>query len=90
MLDLGRSRRFFTGPQRKALTLMHACCQAEGCTVPASQAEFHHSGDPWSKGGRTDLAEGMVLCSWHHHRIHDPAYASSRLPNGDVRFHRRP
>lgn len=90
VLDLGRARRFFTGSQRKALTLMHPCCQAEGCTVPASQAEFHHSGDPWSHGGRTDLAEGMVLCSWHHHRIHDPAYESSRMPSGDVRFHRRP
>lgn len=90
VLDLGRSRRLFSGPQRKALTLMHRRCQAEGCSVPAAQAEFHHGGDPWSAGGRTDLAEGMVLCAWHHHRIHDPAYESSRSPGGEVRFHRRP
>jgi hypothetical protein len=89
VLDLGRAQRFYSASQRKALAILHPVCQGEGCQVPASQSEFHHGGDPWSRGGRTDLADGMVLCPWHHHRIHDPGYDHERLPNGDVRFHRR-
>ncbi|MDN5745153.1 MAG: hypothetical protein L0H31_08525, partial [Nocardioidaceae bacterium] len=31
---------------------------------------------PWSQGGHTDLADAVSLCTHHHHRIHDHAYAS--------------
>jgi hypothetical protein len=31
----------------------------------------------------------MMLCPWHHHRAHDDSYLTKKLPNGDVRFHRR-
>ena len=37
----------------------------------------------------TDLADGKLLCSWHHHRAHDDRYLYVLLPNGDLRFHRR-
>jgi hypothetical protein len=63
-------------------------CRAEGCAMPAAMCEAHHL-QPWSQGGRTDLADGVLLCSHHHHVIHDPRYATTRLPNGDYRFHRR-
>jgi len=89
VLDLGRSRRLFSGAQRKALALRHRQCQAEGCTVPATWCEAHHAGAPWSRGGRTDLADGQLLCSWHHHRAHDESYLVKQLANGDVRFHKR-
>ena len=56
---------------------------------PAAWCEAHHAGNPWAEGGRTDLADGVLLCSWHHHRIHDPRYDPRRLPDGDYRFHRR-
>jgi hypothetical protein len=36
------------------------------------------------------FAEGVLLCSWHHHRAHDDdTYGMNRLPNGDDRFNRR-
>jgi hypothetical protein len=44
---------------------------------------------PWSKGGKTDLDDGVLLCSHHHHRAHDPRYSTERTPNGDIQFHRR-
>ena len=44
---------------------------------------------PRSRGGRTDLKDGVLLCSWHHHRAHDPTYDTRRLPDGGVRFARR-
>ena len=89
VLDLGRTRRLFSPAQRKALALAHPQCQADGCSVPATWCEAHHDKDPWSCGGRTDLADGTLLCGWHHHRAHDETYDTSRTPNGDLRFHRR-
>lgn len=88
VLDLGRARRLFSSAQHKALRLRDQRCRGEGCTVPATWCEAHHL-HPWSRGGRTDLADGVLLCSHHHHRAHDPAYLLDRLPNGDVRFTRR-
>ncbi|HET7069210.1 MAG TPA: HNH endonuclease signature motif containing protein, partial [Nocardioides sp.] len=64
-------------------------CRTEGCTIPAAWCEAHHAKKPWSQGGRTDLADGVLLCPWHHHRAHDPRYDAQRLPDGDYRFHRR-
>jgi hypothetical protein len=89
VLDLGRTSRLFKPAQRKAMIIRDRECRAEGCTVPASWCEAHHWGTAWARGGRTDLEDGVLLCSWHHHRVHDNGYDASRLPNGDVRFSRR-
>lgn len=89
ILDLGRSARLFSQAQRKAMTLRDKKCRAEGCTIPATWCEAHHFREPWSRGGRTDLADGKLLCSFHHHRSHDDRYLHTELPNGDVRFNRR-
>jgi hypothetical protein len=88
VLDLGRSQRLFNRAQRRAFALRDKECRAEGCHIPAPWCEAHHR-HPWSTGGRTDLADGMLLCSHHHHRAHDPGYMTERLADGDVRFHRR-
>ena len=88
VLDLGRARRLYNGPQRRAMRLRDRRCRAEGCTIPAAWTEAHHL-RPWSAGGRTDLADGVSLCARHHHRIHDSGYGATRLPDGDIRFHRR-
>jgi hypothetical protein len=87
-LDLGRARRLFNRPQRKAMRLRDRQCRAEGCTIDAAWTEAHHL-KSWASGGRTDLADGILLCSHHHHRAHDARYATDLLPNGDVRFRRR-
>lgn len=89
VLDLGRSSRLFNSAQRKAMVIRDRRCRADGCSIPAAWCEAHHWGRPWSKGGKTDLKDGVLLCSWHHHRAHDETYDASRLPNGDVRFNRR-
>jgi hypothetical protein len=89
ILDLGRSRRLFSPAQRKALTIRDRRCRAEGCDIPAAWCEAHHATEPWTRGGRTDLDDGLLLCSFHHHRSHDARYDASRLPNGDIRYARR-
>ena len=88
VLDLGRTKRLFTAAQRQALAVRHRECHADGCSVPATWCEAHHR-TPWATGGRTDLDQAELLCSHHHHRIHDPDYTHRRLPDGSVRFHRR-
>lgn len=87
-LFLGRSRRLFSPGQRVAMGVRDKECRTQGCTIPAAWCEAHHLRG-WSRGGDTDIDDGVLLCSWHHHRAHDPAYSTARLPTGDVRFHRR-
>ncbi|WP_239021610.1 HNH endonuclease signature motif containing protein [Nocardioides jishulii] len=88
VLDLGRASRLFTKAQRRALLLRDTTCRAEGCDIPGTWSEAHHL-VPWSEGGATDLDNAALLCSHHHHRAHDPGYDTSRMANGDLRFHRR-
>ncbi len=87
-LDLGRARRLFSPAQRKAMAIRDGVCRTDGCDIPAAWCEAHHR-HPWSAGGKTDLADGLLLCPFHHHRAHDRRYDLRSLPNGDVRFHRR-
>lgn len=87
-LDVGRARRFFTATQRTAAALVHDSCAAEGCDIPFAWCDMHHR-QPWSQGGRTDLADLVPVCGFHHHRIHDPAFRHRHRGDGAVIFHRR-
>jgi hypothetical protein len=88
LLDLGRSARLFSAAQRKAMRIRDRRCRAEGCGTAASWCEAHHL-QPWSRGGPTDIALGVLLCHFHHRKAHDPAYDHLVLPDGDLRFFRR-
>ena len=88
ILDLGRARRLYTPPQRKAMRLRDERCRAEDCSIPAAWCEAHHL-KHWSQGGHTNLADGALLCSHHHHKAHDTRYDMTKLASGDYRFHRR-
>ncbi|WP_182525276.1 HNH endonuclease signature motif containing protein [Nocardioides dongkuii] len=88
VLDLGRTARLFPRALRIALNLAQPTCTAEGCDWPAYLCHSHHD-ESWADGGPTDLANARNLCPRHHARIHDPAYETSRLASGEVRFHRR-
>ncbi|MEI5671634.1 MULTISPECIES: HNH endonuclease signature motif containing protein [unclassified Nocardioides] len=88
VLDLGRSQRLYSRSQRRAMGLRDRECRAEGCHIPAPWCEAHHL-TPWSAGGRTDLDDGVLLCSRHHHHVHDAGYDVEQLADGGIRFHRR-
>ena len=88
VLDMGRKRRLFTEHQRIALGLEQGGCTAEACDRPAAWSHAHHD-VPWSGGGGTDLANGRLLCPFHHGRAHSTGYRLTTLPSGQVRFHRR-
>jgi uncharacterized protein DUF222 len=89
VLDLGRADRLFQPQQRKAMAITQPTCRAAGCDIPATWCEAHHGVIPWAQGGATDLAEGVLLCSFHHHRAHDHHYDVQRRPDGRMEFHRR-
>jgi len=73
VLDLGRARRLFSPAQRQALAEQYGGCAFPGCDHPPSYTEAHHL-QWWSAGGPTDLANGIPLCSFHHHRVHDDGW----------------
>lgn len=88
-LDLGRTARLFSPAQRRALLVRDGTCRAEGCGIPGPWCEAHHL-VPWAEHrGRTDLADGVLLCGHHHRRAHDRDYRHRRLPDGTLRFTRR-
>ena len=87
-LDVGRKRRYFTDTQRVALMLRDRGCTAEGCDRTTAMTHAHHD-TRWTDGGTTDLANGRLLCSWHHAKAHDTTYEMTHRPGGKVAFHRR-
>jgi len=87
-LDLGRAKRLHTKAQRLALATVHESCAVAGCERPFAWCEIHHP-HAWSKGGATDLANGLPLCGHHHRRAHDDRFDLRRHTTGDWRYHRR-
>ncbi|WP_062524973.1 HNH endonuclease [Demequina rhizosphaerae] len=71
VLNLGRRQYPFSRAQRVALGERDGGCAF--CGAPPAWCEAHHI-VYWSRGGRTDLANGVLLCSHCHHVIHDQGW----------------
>ncbi|MCK0112103.1 HNH endonuclease [Ornithinimicrobium sp. F0845] len=80
-LDQGTAKRLFTKEQRRILAQRDLGCAFPGCDRPPQWCDGHHLRS-WSKGGRTDLGNGVLLCFFHHHAVHDQGW-SVRLHPGD-------
>jgi hypothetical protein len=82
-LDVGRSQRLFTARQRLALAARDGGCRWAGCERPPSWCEAHHI-DPWlAEGGRTDVADGVLLCRHHHLLVHNNGWRIERRQGPD-------
>jgi len=77
-LDVGREHRTFTPKQRIALAIRDGGCVFGDCDKEPSMTEAHHI-VPWSQGGRTDLANGILLCKFHHLLIHNNGWEIYRV-----------
>ena len=80
ILKLGTTQRLFNGPQRKALAVRDGGCVWPQCTAPPSWCEAHHVIE-YQDGGRTDIDNGALLCSAHHHMLHATEF-TMRMING--------
>jgi hypothetical protein len=81
ILDQGRSRRLFDRHQRVALTVRDRGCIWPGCDRPPGWTEAHHI-VAWSRAGASDLANGCLLCSFHHHLLHKGEWAVRMAADG--------
>lgn len=68
-LRAGRTRRFATRDQRRALRAMYRHCAIDGCQVHVSNTEPHHLTE-WEHGGRTDIELLVPVCRHHHDLLH--------------------
>jgi hypothetical protein len=88
-LDLGRSRRLFTGPLRRALVLRDRGCAFPGCDRPPGWCEAHHIRH-WAAGGPTALGNGVLLCGAHHRLIEHGDWEIRLAADGVPDFHPPP
>ena len=92
-IDVGREQRLYTHRQRIALAARDGGCRWPGCDRPPSWAEAHHI-DHWARdNGKTDVANGILLCRHHHLLLHNRHWSITRdgpdyqllSPNGELR-----
>lgn len=83
-IDVGRDQRLFTRKQRIALAARDGGCMFPVCERPPSWAEAHHI-DHWAEHeGRTDTADGILLCRHHHMLLHNNGW---RITRTGTRYH---
>src|SRR5215470_10758165 len=68
-IDLGRTRRTYTGAARQAVLARDGGCAFPGCDRPPRWTDVHHVVS-WVDGGPTDLDNAVALCGHHHRLIH--------------------
>jgi hypothetical protein len=97
VLDLGRTHRLFSRAQKLALAERDGGCAWTGCPHPPSYTEAHHIRWWDSDHGATDLNNGILLCSSHHHRVHHDEWEIQIrdnvpyfIPPAHIDPHRRP
>ncbi len=85
VLDVGRSQRLVTDRQYRALLLrQQGHCAHPGC--PNTKNLDAHHRIHWLHGGRTDLANLLLLCERHHVAHHEGKFRIIALPNSRFRF----
>jgi len=67
-LDVGRQQRMFTGTLRSALAVRDRGCAFPACDRAPRECDGHHL-VPWWEGGETSLANGALLCRFHHNQV---------------------
>jgi hypothetical protein len=71
VLDVGREQRLFTARQRTGLAVRDGGCRYPECDKPPSWSEAHHVAF-WARDrGATNIANGILLCRYHHMLMHN-------------------
>lgn len=84
-LALGRKTRLWNTAQHRAITVRdHCTCRFPGCTNRITDIHHLHH---WTKGGLTDVGNGLLLCRYHHTLTHH-GYVATGDANRCVTFRR--
>lgn len=86
VLDVGREKRLFTPAQTRAVVARDRTCRYPGCSDTLAHGQIHHA-LPWQAGGKTNLANAILLC-WHHHALVHRNMISIRHHDGGFVFTR--
>jgi hypothetical protein len=70
ILDVGRAERTFTEARRSAIIARDRYCRYPGCSAPPAISECHHVKHWGRDGGGTSVANGILLCWFHHGYVH--------------------
>lgn len=82
----GHDHRLVNRAQRRALRLRDGGCRFPGCTATRF-LDAHHV-DHWIRGGRTHLANLLLLCRFHHRLHHRGGFTIMATANpGEFLFH---
>jgi hypothetical protein len=77
-VNVGREQRLFTARQRIGLAVRDGGCMWPGCDRPPSWCEAHHI-NQWKRDhGKTDIADGVLLCKHHHLLLHNHGWDITR------------
>ena len=78
VVNVGRSQRLFTPRQKVGLAARDGGCRFPDCDRPPSWCEAHHINEWQRDHGRTDVADGLLVCRHHHLLIHDNDWRVTR------------
>ena len=84
-IDVGRARRTISASLRRAVEVRDRFCRFPGCGVPAHRAEGHHVVH-WVDGGATERDNIILMCLFHHQRLHDGGFQVVKTAGGGFKF----
>jgi hypothetical protein len=85
-LGLGRMSREPPAWMARQVRYRDRGCRFPGCGTRAF-TEAHHV-RWWRNGGRTDLANLLLICSFHHRLVHEHGWSVRRDPDGALQWFR--
>ena len=75
--------RTFSPSKRRALARRVRTCEFPGCDRPGDWTEGHHL-DWYSRGGKTVVERGALLCGFHHRLVHEGGWRVERDAGGEL------
>jgi hypothetical protein len=84
-LNIGRRARTIPPAIRRALMVRDRGCAFPGCTY--TRFLHGHHVKHWLHGGETSLENLLMLCTFHHHLVHEGGWTVSAGVEGDFVLH---
>jgi hypothetical protein len=83
-LNIGRRARTIPPAIRRILMVRDRGCAFPGCTH--TRFLHGHHIQHWLHGGETSVGNLVMLCTAHHHLVHEGGWSVVRREDGEVRF----